>query len=167
MHASAVVIGGRVWALLADRDGGKSTTAALLADRGCALFTDDLLILDGLECFAGPASVDLRAEAAGRLGGASLGVVGNRERWRKAFPVGVLQAPLGGWIELAWSDELVSVDPIEAVADRLALLDRHKSLPMNGEQILDLATVPMFRWSRPRSLGAAGEAVDALIAATV
>jgi hypothetical protein len=166
IHASAVLIDGRVWAVLADRNGGKSTTAALLADAGCPLFTDDMLIIDGTTCFAGPASVDLREEAAAALGGTPLGVVGTRERWRKHYDVPALHAPLGGWVALAWSDGPVDAGLIAPAAERLALLDYHKSMPIGGAQILDLAAVPMLRLRRPRALDRAGEAVQALLDAT-
>ena len=68
------------------------------------MFTDDMLIVAGFEAFAGPASVDLRDDAAERLGGTSLGVVGSRTRWRKMLTRPAVAAPLGGWVELVWSD---------------------------------------------------------------
>ena len=50
LHASAVEIGGRTLAFVADSGMGKSTLGALLCDRGARLVTDDVLRLD----FTGP-----------------------------------------------------------------------------------------------------------------
>ena len=163
VHASAVLVNDRVWGLLADREGGKSTTAALLADRDVRLFTDDMLIVAGGEAFAGPASVDLREEAARALGGKSLGVVGTRERWRKSLPVERSAAPLAGWVLLEWSTAGdAELSPMDA-GERIAAIERHASLPVTGEQLLDLAAVPMLRFRRPRVLDRAGPAVDLLL----
>lgn len=165
VHAAGVVVGQHVWGLLADREGGKSTTAALLADRGFALFADDMLVVDGTCCFAGPASVDLRPEAAQRLGGRSLGVVGQRERWRKPYPTTAIEAPLAGWVELLWSDDHATRVVECEVGDRIGVLGHHASLPLSGDQLLDLALAPMLRFARPRSLEAAEASAEALAAA--
>ena len=163
VHASAVVVDGRVWGLLADREGGKSTTAAMLADRGCPLFADDMLVVEGAACFAGPASVDLREESAEVLGGRRLGRVGTRERWRKGLTVPFATAPLAGWIHLAWSaDDSTSVTEL-GVGERIAVLEPQLSLPVEGEQLLDLAVKRMLRFTRPKSLGQAGASMDVLL----
>jgi len=149
-HAAAVVIDGSAWGILAERGGGKSTTAALLAGRGCALLTDDLLVVEHGTCFAGPGAVDLREDAAKRLGGVALGQLGTRRRWRKPLPVSMLEAHLTGWIALEWSSgpsEIVTLD----VGDRLQILSRHAGLPPSGEHLLELAARPMLRWRRSRS----------------
>jgi hypothetical protein len=163
MHASAILVGDRVWGLLADREGGKSTTAALLAERGCGLFADDMLIVEGERCFAGPGSVDLRADPAGALGGRSLGVVGQRERWRKPYANTRVEAPLAGWVSLTWSADEEVVISEHPVGDRIRELDRHASLPITPDQLLDLALAPMLRLSRPRSLATAAEGADRLL----
>jgi hypothetical protein len=161
MHASAITAGGEVWALLADRGGGKSTTAALLAQRAHALFTDDMLVVEGTRCFAGPSSVDLRADASGELGGASMGIVGRRERWRKALPGAIAEAALGGFIELAWTDGPATLDELD-LADRIELVGRHSSVPIDGEQLLALASRPALRLARPRGLDQAGAGIELL-----
>jgi hypothetical protein len=163
VHAAGVLVGESAWGLLAEREGGKSTTAALLAERGCALFTDDMLVVSAREAFAGPGSVDLRDEAAERLGGTSLGMIGSRTRWRKALARHVVAAPLGGFVELAWSDGPVRVSEV-AAGERVAVLDRHLSLPVRGAQLLELVDHPMLRFERPRALGAAAAATDRLVA---
>jgi hypothetical protein len=165
VHASAVLVGDRVWGLLADREGGKSTMAALLAERGCGLFADDMLIVAGDRCFAGPGSVDLRAEPARRLGGRSLGVVGQRERWRKAYANSVVEAPLAGWVELTWATDATVLVTEAPVGDRIGAFDHHASLPITPDQLLDLALAPMIRLRRPRALERAGTSADELLAA--
>lgn len=161
MHASAIVAGGQVWALLADRGGGKSTSAALLVRRAHALFTDDMLIVEGTRCFAGPPSVDLREDASEELGGASIGVIGSRERWRKAVPAAAAEAPLGGLIELVWTDEAASIRELD-LADRIELVGRHLSMPVDGEQLLALASRPALRFARPLSLDRAAGGLELL-----
>lgn len=162
LHAAAVVVDGGAWGLLAERGGGKSTTAALFADRGCGLLTDDLLVAEGETCFAGPAAVDLRAEAAAQLGGRPLGRLGNRERWRKPLPVGALEAPLSGWIELRWSDGPAAVACAD-VSDRLQILSHHAGLPLSGENLLALADRPMLRFTRPHSVAHWSAPLDQLL----
>jgi hypothetical protein len=165
VHASAVVVGDRVWGLLAEREGGKSTTAAMLAERGCSLFADDMLVVDGNRCFAGPGSVDLRAEPASSLGGRSLGVVGQRERWRKPYDNTLVEATLAGWVRLTWSQD-GSIDIVEStIGDRIGEIGHHASLPISPDHLLDMALAPMLTLSRPRSLAAAAVAVDRLLGA--
>jgi hypothetical protein len=161
VHAAAVTAGGGVWALLADRGGGKSTTAALLAGRAHAFFTDDMLIVEGTRCFAGPASVDLREDASEELGGASIGVIGERERWRKPVPGAPAEAPLGGLIELVWTDGAASVDELD-LADRIELAGRHLSMPVDGEHLLALASRPALRFARPLNLDGAATGLELL-----
>lgn len=165
VHASAVLVGDRVWGLLADREGGKSTTAALLAEQGCGLFADDMLIVDGARCFAGPGSVDLRAEPARHLGGRSLGVVGQRERWRKPYATSRVEARLAGWVQLTWSDDDAMAVVECEIAERIAAIGRHATMPMSGDQLLDLALAPMLRISRPHEIASAAVAADTLLAA--
>ena len=85
-HAGAIVAGDGAWAVLAAKGGGKSSLLAWLAMHGHPVLADDLLVTDGGTALAGPRCVDLRGDAAERLGsGEPLGVVGQRERWRMAL----------------------------------------------------------------------------------
>ena len=161
LHASAVLAGGGAWALVAERGGGKSTTAALLAERGHALFTDDMLIAEGTRCFAGPGSVDLRADVSERLGGTYLGRIGHRDRWRRSFGGGAPETPLAGVVELAWADGDPRLEPLDAGA-RMELAARHASMPLAPRQLLALAGPPGYRLSRPRSLDDAPAALALL-----
>lgn len=166
LHCAAVVIDGRAWALLGERGSGKSTTAAHLARLGCDVLTDDLLVVDGETCFAGPRAIDLREDAAAVLGGRELGRLGNRERWRVALAGDVLSAPLGGWVDLCWGE--AAAWQAAGIAERLAALDRAVGLPLEGERSLQLADRPMFRMRRERTGEAclsARSMLDALVRA--
>src|SRR4051812_24651657 len=68
MHGGAIVAGGGVWAVLGHKTGGKSTMLAWMALAGLEVFSDDVLVIDAGTALAGPRSVDLRDEAARRLG---------------------------------------------------------------------------------------------------
>ena len=147
IHAAAVLIGGRVWGLLAEKGAGKSTMAAHLVRLGCGMVTDDLLVVDGMVGFAGPGAVDLRGDVGPGLGATPLGVIGTRERWRAALEIGALSAPLGGWVELGWTEGATASEEVGALG-RLAALDRGAILPPEGAQLLRLADVPMSRFNR-------------------
>lgn len=49
LHASVVVVGGRAIALCGPSAVGKSTLAAMLAERGCAVIADDMCLVDARE----------------------------------------------------------------------------------------------------------------------
>ena len=153
-HAAAVLIDGRIWALLGDQGTGKSTLAAHLVGLGCGLVTDDLLVVDGTEGFAGPGAVDLRGDVGPELGGQPLGVIGARERWRAALTIDTLSAQLGGWVQLIWSEEPATCDDVGAPG-RLAVLDQNTLLPPDGMQLLRLAELPMLRFARQHAPGQA------------
>jgi hypothetical protein len=159
LHAGAVQIAGRTWGLLAERGGGKSTTAALLVDRGARLVTDDLLITDGTHAFSGPPRVDLREDA---LGGERLDRTGRRDRWRKALPPAPPATTLSGFVALTWGDA-TNVSPLQPGA-RIAVLDAQLSLPVSGELLLALADLPLLRFARPADLARAGAGIDTLLA---
>jgi hypothetical protein len=164
-HAGAFVAGGKVWGIVGERGAGKSTTVARLALEGVPIVCDDMLILDGHMAHVGPRSVDLRREAAGRLGvGQYIGVVGARERWR--LPVDQLpgELTLGGWIFLAWGDRLQATTisgPNRFV--RLAG-NRGTRLPERSpDALLDLASLPAWELVRPRRWSSLPEAVACLL----
>jgi hypothetical protein len=164
-HAGAFVLGSDVWALLAEREGGKSTTLAWLASRGQRVLCDDMLVLDGDDALAGPRILDLRAESAARLGlGDYRGTVGLRERWR----VELDDAPAGtrfrGWVFLSWGED-VEVASVR-VGDRLPRLAQHLGLrvpPARPDRLLELATLPGWEFRRPRGWARFDEAGDRLL----
>lgn len=163
LHCSALLVDGALWAFLADREGGKSTTAALCVQRGCELFTDDMLIADGTLGYAGPPSIDLRAAAADAIGADVTAVDGRDARWRLRVPSSQLTAPIAGLVTLDWSDSIVFEEL--GTVERMSQLERHLSMPTEGRQLLALAQLPMLRFSRPQDLMTSGRSVDALLEA--
>jgi hypothetical protein len=170
IHAGAVAMHGRVWALIGDREAGKSSTLGWLAARGTPVLCDDMLVVDGLKPLVGPRMVDLRPDAARRLGiGEDIGVTGARERWRVRLDPVPEDLPLGGWIFLAWG-ERVEVRPLGA-AERLARLLPHRGLRVPGkdpEALVELATLPAWELRRPArwdAMEGALERLDSVLAA--
>lgn len=164
-HAGAVVAGGGAWAVLGDKESGKSTTVADLALRGAGIVSDDLLIVDGDAVLAGPRCVDLREGSAAHLGvGEPLGVVGARERWRLSLGPVPARVPLRGWITLAWGDE-VAVEALRGPERMLALLPfRSVQLaPGEPETLIELSSLPVLRLRRPRRWDALDEAAGRLL----
>jgi hypothetical protein len=164
-HAGAFVAAGGVWALLGDKEAGKSTTLAWLAAHGHPVVCDDALILDGRKAFAGPRSIDLRAESAQRLGiGEPLGTVGVRERWR--VPLGAVEPeqPFRGWVSLEWADE-VAVEPLRGAA-RLAALIPHRGVRMEPPRpaaLIEYAALPHLVLRRPRGWSSLGDGAERLL----
>jgi hypothetical protein len=151
-HAGAIVDDGGVLGLLAEREGGKSSTLAWLSRQGHRVMCDDMLIVDGRTALAGPRSVDLRPEAAEALdAGEPLGVVGARERWRLVLDPVEPSLPLRGWVFLSWGDE-VRLEPL-AASERIARLLAHRGVrlpPRSPEELLELAALPAWELTRPR-----------------
>ncbi|GAA0297265.1 hypothetical protein [Kineococcus aurantiacus] len=166
LHAGAVVVGGRVWAVLGDRGAGKSTAMYSLVRAGLDLVADDVLVLDGLRVLPGPRCVDLRRESAEHYGaGQDIGVVGRRRRWRVEVPV---QLPpgdleLAGLVHLGWADAPAVQDvPLPqrwpALTQALAL----RLPPADERAPLRLLSLPTVRLLRPRRLEVADDAARLL-----
>jgi hypothetical protein len=157
-HGGGIVAGGGVWGVLGDKTAGKSTLLASFALAGVDVVSDDVLIVDGDSVLAGPRSVDLRTDAAHRLGaGESLGHVGARERWRLALGPVAPRLPLRGWITLSWGDEL-ALEPVRGQA-RLAGLLPHQGVrigPSDPAAFLRLSALPQWRLTRPRDWDSLG-----------
>jgi hypothetical protein len=89
LHASAVAVGGRALALVGPVGAGKSTTAAALAGRGCAVLADDVLPLEfrGDTALAHPAYPRLRLwpESAQLLYGAEGNLPPLTPTWDKRY----------------------------------------------------------------------------------
>jgi hypothetical protein len=165
LHAGAFALDGRVFGLIGTREAGKSSTLAALATRGYGLVCDDMLVLDGTRPLMGPRSVDLRADAAERLGaGEPIGVTGARERWRLRLPPVDGPLELAGWVFLAWGED-VSVRRLGA-AERLArLLDERgvRLPPARPEVLVDLAALPAWELRRTHGWDSLDAAVDRLL----
>jgi hypothetical protein len=149
LHAGAFVLAGRAVVLLAAREGGKSTTLAVLAGDGHLVLADDLVVLDGDRVLTGPRSVDLRP---GSIGAGDLTV---REGSRSRLVLGPAppSVPLAGFVLLQWGDRsgLVAVPP----ARRFGLLQGAR---MAGPRQHDraallrlVAAAGCWTWTRSRS----------------
>jgi hypothetical protein len=166
-HAGAVAIGEGAWCVIGPKGSGKSTTMAWLARRGHPVLCDDLAVVEDGAVLAGPRCLDLRADTAARLGGATpLGVIGARERWRLALGAVPPAMPLHGWFVLTWGEEL-AVEPVPA-ADRLSLLAAQRTLalePARASDFLALGALPMLQLRRPPGWDSLPAAVERLLAA--
>lgn len=167
-HAGAFAAGAGVWAILGERESGKSSTLAWLAQSGHSIVCDDMLILDGQASLAGPRSIDLRKEAAEALGvGEPLGVVGARERWRLAVGPVTDELPLVGFFFLAWGDRVGArlVPPSERLA-RLSAQRGVRLPPRDAAALLSFARLPGWEISRPRGWDSLALAGDRLLKIT-
>jgi hypothetical protein len=166
-HAGGLVIAGGVWGVLGEKGAGKSSTLAWLATaRGAEVLSDDVLIVDEHgRALTGPRCIDLRPDVGRWLGrGESIGAIGGRERWRLGLETTVIEAPLHGWIQLAWGDEpglepLAPGDSFEAISSSLAL----RMLPPDVAGLIELAGLPAWRLVRPRRFEGLADAVDPLL----
>ena len=155
-HAGGFVLDDGVWGVMGEKGSGKSSLLAGLAQQGYGVFADDVLILERDIVFAGPRSIDLRRESADELdAGASIGVVGDRERWRITLGNVPSASRLRGWVFLAWAETL-EVSPV-APGERLQRLLGHRMIkglpPPEPRLMLELSALPAFQLSRPRSWG--------------
>jgi hypothetical protein len=166
LHAGAFLAGAGAWALLGERESGKSSTLACLSKAGHEIVTDDMLILDRGGVFFGPRSVDLRREAADHLGtGAALGMTGARERWRLDVGGGSsTPAPLVGCVFLEWGDrlELVGLSGSERL-ERLFVHRGVRLLPTDPAALLEVAGLDGFELRRPPGWDSLDDAVELLL----
>jgi hypothetical protein len=164
-HAGSFLAGGAAWGVLGDKGSGKSSTLAALAAAGVPILCDDVLVLDGTTAFAGPRSIDLRADAARTLGiGEPLGVIGDRERWRVALEPIQPEIPFRGWVDLRWSEEPV-VRSVQG-AERLRRLLEHRALripPHDPAALFELAGLPFLEFGRPRRWSSITAALELLL----
>ena len=164
-HAGAFVVDGGAWAIIAEKEGGKSSTLAWLDRHGIDVLTDDLLVVDDGVALAGPRCIDLRGETAEALGaGELLQGADGRDRWRLVTNAVRTSAPLRGWIVPAWDDD-VSIEPLDTV-DRLSSVLGHRSVltdDQDAEAFLELATRPCLRFARPRGVATMGAAIEELL----
>ena len=166
-HAGAIVVDGGVWGVLGDRRSGKTSTLGFLSRReGVEILCDDVLVLDrDLGAYVGPRCIDLREDAAQRLGfGEPIGLVGARERWRVTLGPVEPRLALKGWIDLAWGPE-ATVERPEA-GDRFTVLARSLALrlmPPDPQGLLDLAAAPFLAFTRPRGLDRLDRSLEVLL----
>lgn len=167
LHAGAFAQSGGAgaWAVMADSRGGKTSFLAMLALAGAEVLTDDLLVIEGGDCLAGPRSLDLRPEVVQRLGlrDRITAPVRSTSRERLALAPCDGRWPVAGFVELAWGDA-VTVRRLEPIAG-LAALARHRRVQGLGTefaQLLELVERPILRLERPHGWESAAEAVQRL-----
>jgi hypothetical protein len=168
LHGGAFASGGRAWAVVADKFGGKSTTMAGLALRGVAVLTDDLVVIDGGHVLPGPRGVDLRPETFERLGvGTLIGTMAGQRRYRLGLPPPPERVPLAGVVALEWSDGPGMKLERMAVEQRLRCLAANEALglmgPQRPEAVFSVIDLPMYTLSRPRRWWSHDEVVDRLV----
>lgn len=165
IHAGAFVSEGGVWGVVGDRNAGKSSALAWLALNGHDVVADDILVIEHGAAYAGPRSIDLRRDAAARLGvGAALGVVGSRQRWRVGLPQVDSGLPLRGWLFLGWAprletERLSGSECLRRLIGHLAL----RVTASNPDSLLELATLPAWEVRRRRDWRQMGDAADRLV----
>lgn len=150
-HAGAFTVDGGAWALLGEKEDGKSTTLAWLALGGCPVLTDDILVVEGRAALTGPRCIDLREPAAERLDLLErAGAARSGERRRLPLPPIESEAPLCGWVFLAWG-ERVELTPLRP-PERLVRLAQHHNgrISSNETALLELAGLPAWELRRPR-----------------
>jgi hypothetical protein len=166
-HAGALGIDGAAWAILGDKEAGKSSTLALAARMGVPVITDDLLVVaDGL-ALAGPRCLDLREEPAAFIGGTKpLGMVGLRERWRLYLDPCPPATPLAGFVVPTWGTDAVELLAPVARLETIFESSSLQGITMNDPgEYLWLASLPTVEWSRPRDLSSASRSLELLLAA--
>ncbi len=164
-HAGGIVVAGRAWGVIGEREAGKSTLLAAVAALGGVVLADDLLVVDSGNAFSGPRTLDLRQGAAEWFGGTrSLGVAGARERWRIDLGPAPSSVPLGGWIVPSWSDTTkVERRPGAAAARYIAPARSVTGLAISPEAFLAAAAFPALEFSRPQDFAELERGVQRLL----
>jgi hypothetical protein len=165
LHGGAFAYRDHAWALLGNREAGKSATLGSLLKAGHHILSDDILVLAGTELFAGPRSIDLREDAGASVGGEALGVIGNRARWRLRPGAGPAAMPLGGLISLEWARDQ-AIEPIDTEARLRRLIGSSALRPdaASAPGLLELAALPAWRFARRRRLADIGGSIELLLA---
>jgi energy-coupling factor transporter ATP-binding protein EcfA2 len=154
LHAGALVDArGGAWAVLGDRGAGKSTLLAAVALAGHPVLADDLLVVEGRECFAGPRCIDLRRASAEHLGITSdTSSVRSTQRRRLGLEPSEGRLALRGFVYLHWGDTLAVEQMVPG--EHLGVLSRQRrvlGLGADVDHLLDLAGLPALRLVRPRA----------------
>ena len=153
LHGGAFVDDrGGAWAVLGDRGAGKSSLLAALALAGHDVVADDLLVLDGGDCFAGPRCVDLRPDIVQGVGLDALPSVRSTRRRRLVLAPCDGRFTLRGCVYLEWG-ERVEAEPLTPAEHlgRLTGQRRIAGLGANVDQLMGLSGLPAFLLLRPRT----------------
>ncbi len=164
-HAGAIVVDGYTWGVIGERHAGKSTLLAAIASEGGIVLADDLLVMDGVEVFCGPRTLDLREEAAKWFGGTrDLGMAGARERWRMDLGPAPPSAPLAGWIVPGWSESItITRQPGAAAAHHIAPARSVTGLAIEPAAFMTASSYPAIEFNRPKNLSQIAAGVHRLL----
>jgi hypothetical protein len=152
MHAGAVAGRAGAWVVVGPKHAGKSTLLAGLSGAGIPIVTDDVLVFRAGAALAGPRCIDLRPDMKRFGWGAS--VRPGDPRNRITLPPIAAEHPLAGVIHLEWSPTRTAVEPIHhrEALKRLLPVRSEKGWPRDPGALLELAALPTFRLTRPRSI---------------
>jgi hypothetical protein len=162
-HAGAFVSEGRACAVVGERASGKSTLMGALALAGLPVVGDDTLVVEDPACLPGVRCVDLRPDAAARLDVRDRAVtVRGGARCRLPLPAPPQEAPLAGWVFLAWGDALDvrALPPAERLTRIASAQGWHRRGVTEPTRLLDAAALPAWELTRPRDWTLLGEAVS-------
>jgi hypothetical protein len=170
LHGGAFIHADGAWGIVGEREAGKSSMLAALAERGVPIAADDLLVVDDGWVRAGPRCVDLRPDVASHLPSArDLGVVGTRPRFRLSTPPAPARSRLRGLFVLEWHEEPEPQLVPMTTQERLFVIYRQESIALlgfaEGGKVVELLELPMWRFRRRRDWRATPAAVDRLLAA--
>lgn len=168
-HAGAVVLGRKAWAILGDKEAGKSSLVAWLASSGVSVVADDLVVVDGGNVLTGPRSIDLRAPTVAALPSAkNAAVVRGATRHRLVLPQTAHEWPLGGWIFVDWGEDVgMATIPPRARLARLSDYRVFRLAPADPATLLGLAALPTWELSRPKRWDVMDEVVEVLTRAVL
>jgi hypothetical protein len=163
LHGGAFASPAGAVALLADKEGGKSTSLAWLATEHCVpVLADDLVVVTQGAVLAGPRCLDLRPTSLLKPPlRARVRRMRKRDRLRLTLAPAPGEVPLAAIVVLRFGQRVTlrQVPPLE----RLGLLLPNRMftdlVPGNPATILDMATLPMLVLTRPR--GGAGLRIGA------
>ncbi len=166
-HGGAFLAPAGAVVLLADKEGGKSTTLAWLAGTlGRPVLSDDLVIVSGGEAWAGPRCLDLRAGApASGIDLEAARAVRRGERLRVRLAPVPAHAPVAGIVQLGWG-ETTMLAPVAAARRPSALLAHRMfagRLAGDSRAVLDLSALAMLSLTRPRGERGLRDATTALL----
>jgi hypothetical protein len=162
LHAGAIIGADGAWAIVGAKEAGKSSLLAACAAAGLGVLTDDVLVVSGGRCLAGPRCVDLRPGTAERFG-ATETVRSAEPRKRLRLPPVRAEHRLAGIVFLEWGHG-PALEPIGASETLRRLLERNAidRFPRVPTGLLDLAAGPSFVLRRPRDWSALDETVELL-----
>jgi hypothetical protein len=161
LHGGAIATAAGAALVFGDKQSGKSTTLARLAERGVTVMSDDAAVIHGDRVLAGPRSIDLRSNGF-PAGGAP---VRDGRRVRVSLPTAPAAAPVAASVVLRWGPE-VAVSPVSPRERLKVLAGQRTFFKLDGDpgSLLELASRPMFTLTRPRDPEALPMAAAALLA---